>query len=729
VIASAFRHSTIAAILTSAFFLAACGGTHTVTPTGAPPSANTTLQAETANNTSAASSFTAQTNGNAGAGNVSKVATNSLLYGGSNTKVYVTWLGWFGRPDHMTVGYNSGSAAQVHAQVADMVSRGIQGAIAAWYGPGTASIDNATMLLKHEAEAQSGKFEFAIMEDVGALGAAAMANGCNVTNQVISDLGYIQTQYESSPAYMRMNGSPVVFFFDVDSYYIDWNRVVASAPGNPLLIFRGNNGFTRALSNGGFSWVNIQSSNPFDPELNLQDSFYQAAQQATQRLAFGSVFKGFNDTLASWGTNRVIDQNCAQTWLETFSEIGNFYSSARQLPAIQIATWNDYEEGTAIEPGIDNCVYLVPSQSGSVINWAVNGNENTIDHYTVFISTDGQNLSPLADVARGTHALDLSKMTLSTSQTYSLYVKAIGVPSVENKMAPPIAYRSGDQPPSISLNVSETGSLTYTASISSSSGNVARSSIDFGDGTVGNGPTAVHTYNAVGNYLVTGNVFDAAGASSVDVQRISAKSSSAGIAVVSPANNSTVNWPTPIVASANPGTPTMRVLIDGQQAYASHGDTLTTGLKIFTGTHQISVQSLDSAGNATATASLNVNAEPGDLPPVASVVLTAMPAISPTTVLGCMANSYDPDGFPISYKLHYSDGSQFSTIGALETFPAPGIYSATATVMDQFGATSTTSTTFTLSAGGISSIPGPVSRAKTSSQHQVPIQPMAPPEQ
>ena len=120
------------------------------------------------------------------------------------------------------------------------------------------------------------------------------------------------------------------------------------------------------------------------------------------------MYKGFNDTLATWGTNRVTNQMCGQAWQQTFSEIGKFYSSSEQLPAIQIATWNDYEEGTAIEPGIDNCIYLAPSQSGTKISWSVNGgDESTVDHYTVFISSDGTNLAKLADVPRGTHTHDL----------------------------------------------------------------------------------------------------------------------------------------------------------------------------------------------------------------------------------------------------------------------------------------------------------------------------------
>jgi len=142
-------------------------------------------------------------------------------------------------------------------------------------------------------------------------------------------------------------------------------------------------------------------------------------------------------------------------------------------------------------------------------------------------------------------------------------------------------------------------------------------------------------------------------------------------------------------------------LIDGKQAFAANGDTLNTALKIFTGMHQVSVQSLDTAGNITASASLNVVAEPGDVPPIANISLKPLPNISPTTVLGCTATSVDADGFLISRKLSYSDGSQFSTPAALETFPVAGTYTATASVMDQFGATSIKSTTFSVGNGQV----------------------------
>jgi hypothetical protein len=643
------------------------------------------------------------------------VSLQTLLPPGSNTKIYVTLMGWFGKPDHMDVGYLSDDPAQIHRQVEDMISRGVQGAIMPWYGQADTVIDTATQLLRNEAESDGGQFVFAVRENEAALASAAIANGCDVTDQLIADLTYINSQYESSPAYMRMNGRPVVFFFSVDAYYIDWSRVISSIPGNPLLIFEGTNGLTRTLSDGGFSWVDINTNNPFDPELAAQDSFYEAAQQAPGRLAFGAMYKGFNDTLASWGTNRVIQQQCGQTWLETFNEVGKYYSGSNQLPGVQIATWNDYEEGTAIEPGIDNCVYLTPSQSGTTIEWGVNGGEeSTIDHYTVYISTDGVNLSKLMDAPVGTHAIDLSQWSLSPA-AYFVYVEAIGKPSIQNKMSAAIAYVPGDQPPNIQLNVSQTGSLTYTASTAGSTGNIALTKIDFGDGTVASGATAVHTYGTVGTYLITATVFDAAGASAVAVQQISAKPATGGVNILAPADGATVNWPTTLEASANPGTAVavMRVLIDGQQAYAGSGDTLNTALKVFTGRRQITVQSLDSGGNTTASASVNVDAEPNDTPPVANITLKALPGLGATTVLGCTAASV---GDLMSSEVEYSNGSEFTTPAALETFSAPGTYTATATVTDQFGAVNSTTTTFTIGNGTVSPATAPATMQQQQEQ-------------
>jgi len=87
----------------------------------------TTLQAETSNNTSAASTFQLQSNGNMGVGNASKLDVHTLLYPGASSKVYAHLMPWFGDPRHMNVGYSSQDPAQIHRQITDMISRGIEG--------------------------------------------------------------------------------------------------------------------------------------------------------------------------------------------------------------------------------------------------------------------------------------------------------------------------------------------------------------------------------------------------------------------------------------------------------------------------------------------------------------------------------------------------------------------------------------------------------------------------
>ena len=80
-------------------------------------------------------------------------------------------------------------------------------------------------------------------------------------------------------------------------------------------------------------------------------------------VAVGSVYAGFDDRLASWGKRRIINGNCGDTWLKTFSVAREYQG---RYSALQLLTWNDYEEGSEIEPGIDNCVSVRASASEAI---------------------------------------------------------------------------------------------------------------------------------------------------------------------------------------------------------------------------------------------------------------------------------------------------------------------------------------------------------------------------
>jgi hypothetical protein len=257
---------------------------------------STTLSAQKANNTSAPSSFVTQSNGNIAPRNVSKVDVHSLLYAGATTKIYAHLMLWFGGSNHMNVGYSSTDAAQVHRQVTDMISRGIDGVIIDWYGPNN-SIDQATQLVMAEAEKHPG-FTFAIMVDQGAIQWDS-CSGCIPQAALINQLQYVEQTYFPSPAYMRLQGRPVVTNFDIDlSYSVNWSQVNAALSTQPLFIFQNNNGFTHTLADGSYSWVMPTTT---DYGMGYLTSFYDTGLSYKAEETLGASYKGFNDTLASWG--------------------------------------------------------------------------------------------------------------------------------------------------------------------------------------------------------------------------------------------------------------------------------------------------------------------------------------------------------------------------------------------------------------------------------------------
>ena len=670
--------------------LAAHAGT-SVTPT-------TTLAKETGNNTSAANSFVSQTNGNIGAGNVSKAPLRTLLYSGAATKIYAHFMGWFGQSNHMNVGYNSASLTQVNAQVGDMMSRGIDGAIIDWYGPNNTWPNQTTIYLKQASEATNGKFSFAVMEDVGALSKCAATTGCDLNQQVISDLNSVYSNYEPSAAYIRIGGRPLILFFGLEKYSLDWNTIRAGVLGNPLFIFRNAGAFTKPQTNGGFSWVSINTSNPDDIALSYLDNFYLTGLSYPLEQTFGTGFKGFNDTLAAWGSNRIMNQNCGQTWLKTWAEIGRYYSGSGQLQQLQVVTWNDYEEGTEFETGIDNCVSVAGGMNGNAVTWNIAGQENTVDHYTVFISLDGQNLMPVADVPAGTHSLDLGGYGFAPA-SYTLYVKAVGKPSMTNKMSGAIPWTIGNQAPIAKLSVTPTSGIApvsvsaSTAGSSDPDGTIASTTIDFGDGTVVSGPSASHTYSVAGNYTVKTTVTDNLGASSIATQAVSIAANQAPVArlSVSPGSGTA---PLAVTADATASSDP-----DGSIASGSinFGDgTVASGLKAShtysnAGNYTVTVTVTDDRGassSATATVSASAHAAP-------SVGMTVTPTSGSAPLVVSATVNATGNGASIStITINWGDGTTPSSgFSATHTYSKQGTFTVTAIATDSLGSTGSANST------------------------------------
>ncbi|HET9838439.1 MAG TPA: PKD domain-containing protein [Candidatus Angelobacter sp.] len=676
--------------------------------------ATTTLTAETSNNTSTAGSFTAQTNGNLGPSNISKAPTRSLLYPGSTAKIYAHFMPWFGFGDHMNVGYVSSDTLEIQKQVNDMISRGLDGAVIDWYGRGEsskhfASYELASQGFMHESELHTG-FNFAIMHDAGALKACATTVGCDVTQTLIDDLNYAIITYAGSPAYLNYGGHPVLYFFGHEAYTIDWSRVRAGVAGNPMFIFRNGSGFTAAQSNGAFSWVapeTVSSTNLM--ALNYLDNFYKTATGSfPTTYSTGSGYKGFNDTLALWGTNRIIDQQCGQTWLTSVAEEGKYYSATRQMLGIQIVTWNDYEEGSEIETGIDNCVTATASVTGTVVSWSITGQMNTVDHFTIFASQDGENLMWLADAPTTATSLDIAQFSLN-SGNYIIYVKAVGKPSLTNKMSAGVQLTVPNLPPAAVLSVtpaSGTGPLTVSASTAGSSdpdGTIASTTVDFGDGSAAVSATsASHVYNTAGTYTVTATVTDNLGATAsksaaVVVSAAVNQSPVAALSVTPSSGVAPLNITASTAGSADPDGTIASTTINFGDGSAAVSAASASHIYNTAGTYTVTATVTDNLGASSTKAATIVVSAPNK-PPVAAISATPTSAYGPASVSVSAAGSSDPDGTIASTVINFGDGTTMNAVSGTHTYSAAGVYSITATVTDNSGASSSASTSVTVKA-------------------------------
>lgn len=525
-----------------------------VTPT-------TTLTQQTSNNTSAANTFTSQSNGNLGATNISKVNVRSMIYAGSSTPIYAHLMAWFGQSNHMNVGYASDDPTQVHNQVSDAISRGISGFILDWYGPNNLMPNQTAFVLKSEAESRAGAFTFSVMYDGGALNTCYHTSGCDLTQQAIKDLTYAYNNFEGSTAYMKVSGRPVVTFFDPDRYgTLNWPLIASSVPGNPLFIFRNAGGFTHSETSGSFSWITIDKSNANDWGQAYLDNFYSTAVGYSTEQPYGSGWKGFNDTLAAWTANRIMNQNCGQTWLVSLAEMGKYYSSAKQLQYIQLVTWNDYEEGTELESGIENCVTINAAISSSVVNWSITGSESTVDHYTVYISTDGENLMPLPNVPAGTHSLDLSTFGFAAG-TYKVYVQAVGKPMMRNEMSGALTFTAGGVTVSSPGNGSSVTSPVHFVASATSPNPITTMRIyvdSVSAYTVSAGSLDTYLAMAAGPHFVVVQAWDSTGAVFKTPMNISVASASTTTSLSSSANPSYVKQAVTFTATVHSaaGTPT-----------------------------------------------------------------------------------------------------------------------------------------------------------------------------
>ncbi len=288
------------------------------------------------------------------------LAMNHFIGGTADPVILADYQPWFGQPNHIDVGYSSLDRVVIAQQIDHAKQLGIAGFVVNWYGPRHGFEDKAYTLMQQAAAEKD--FKVALMYDEDD------SNPGNSTDAVIVDLQYAYDRYIGPHAmiprssYLVYEGKPVIFIFPKGGH-TDWNRVrrtTQSWEDPPLLILKGIDAKYANDFDGFFAWVNPGkagwSPNGSNWGEDYLENFYQTMiAQYPNKIAVGAAWPGFNDSRASWSQNRHMSSRCGRTFDETLRLFRRYYDAQRPLPFLMIVTWNDYEEGTAIERGVNTC--------------------------------------------------------------------------------------------------------------------------------------------------------------------------------------------------------------------------------------------------------------------------------------------------------------------------------------------------------------------------------------
>jgi hypothetical protein len=158
-------------------------------------------------------------------------------------------------------------------------------------------------------------------------------------------LEWLQTNWFKDRAYLTQDGRPVFLVFGSGYYKGDqWDRIFSALPKPPQLFTESDR---RPPAVGGFSWP--QPGGGTDAALREIDHFYDLSKAWPAFIP--AAFPRFHDIYAeagvhpSWG--RIYDRE-GKTYAETLER-----ALKSRAAVTQLVTWNDWGEGTMIEPSVE----------------------------------------------------------------------------------------------------------------------------------------------------------------------------------------------------------------------------------------------------------------------------------------------------------------------------------------------------------------------------------------
>lgn len=250
--------------------------------------------------------------------------------------------------------YDSGDATVIATQVALMKAAGIDGAIIDWNGPDGfedyAMIHRNTTLLIAELKKAGLKFALCVEDNPGhRFMKERKLTRAQATATVAASFAWADKHWLTDPAYVRLAGRPLLMIFGPQ--YLEeaeWTDIRATLKQNPLTYALPH--LSRRLGiDGAFAWVPVSEGKSVTSEAWTKElSELYVGEFKAGRPTVAVAFPGYRDFYAQAGVGKSygsIEYHDGRTFADSYDQA--MRSGAH---IVQIATWNDYGEGTGIEP-------------------------------------------------------------------------------------------------------------------------------------------------------------------------------------------------------------------------------------------------------------------------------------------------------------------------------------------------------------------------------------------
>jgi hypothetical protein len=261
--------------------------------------------------------------------------------------------------------YDSLDPAALEYHVLLMKLAGIDGVIVDWYGPDNYydyAINNQRTLALFNYTRKAG-LKFSLCYEDATIGAeinGGSMNGVNVTAGTAiahaqQTMLYVQTNFFTDPSFLRLSNAPVLLNFG-PAYFSarsSWTSIFSVLNTTNQPAFFTEDSRLNPVVTGAFDWppMSQSSGSPLTLSSNtLQNylvNFEQTAKNQGWSSYISSAFPRFHDIYGQIGGTALglLDDASGNTLTSTLRR-----AMTNSSAIVQIVTWNDFGEGTIVEP-------------------------------------------------------------------------------------------------------------------------------------------------------------------------------------------------------------------------------------------------------------------------------------------------------------------------------------------------------------------------------------------